>query len=46
MKADKTPHPYRKNGGSAEAYAKLRKAANAARPKQVWDDKLKQWVRA
>lgn len=46
MKADKLPHRYRKNGASAEAYAKLRKAANAARSKQVWDAVLKQWVRA
>lgn len=46
MKADKTPHPYRKNPKSAEGYAAVRKATNAARPKQVWSEALKQWVRA
>ena len=36
MPRNTIPHPRRKNAHAADQYALLRKATNAARPKQVW----------
>lgn len=38
-------HRDRKNPGRREYYAKLRRAANAARGKQVWNEILEAWER-
>lgn len=41
----KKEHRKRKNPGAAEDFAKRRKAQNALRPKQVFDQELGIWIR-